>query len=98
MTEDSDGNVISAKGRSSNFGPYQFLKALNCLIYLVTLCLAIGYFKSSRYEMEYVYYAFLTSLIGRPVVIVLYSGFMVCLEMQKRSSSKSKGGDESSES
>ena len=84
MSEDSEGNVIKAKGRNSNLGAYEFLKIFNCMLYLLGLCFAIGYFRSSRYEMEFVYFAILTNLIGRPILIVLYSGFMICLEMRRR--------------
>ena len=93
MTEDSDGNVVKAKGRgSASFGIYEYLKILNCMLYLTTLCLAFGYFWSSKYEIEFVYYAFLTNLIARPILILLYSAFTMCLEMRHRSAERDIDG------
>lgn len=55
---DSDGNV-KVKGKSGKgMGCFGYFKVLNCLLYLSTLCIAIGYFRSTKYESKFVYYMF----------------------------------------
>ncbi len=59
---DSDGSHVKAKGKkeksSTSMGCYGFFKILNCILYLLTLCLAIGYFSSTKFTSMFVYYMF----------------------------------------
>ena len=37
---------------------YAYLKMLNIVLYLTTLCLVFGYFTTTKYESKFVYYMF----------------------------------------
>lgn len=102
---DSDASHVKAKskkGQKSSCGCYGVFKVLNCLIYLVTLCLAIGYFRSTKFTSIFTYYMFWGFFIARPSLIMLYSLIMICLEMRrkkpKNKNSKARGGMESDQS
>ena len=60
------------------------LKIFNNLLYLVTLCFAIGYFQTMKFTSKFVFYAFEALLITRPAMILFYSVMMCCLEMRRR--------------
>ena len=85
---DSDGSHVKAKGKkgksSSSMGCYGFFKILNCILYLLTLCLAIGYFSSTKFTSKFVYYMFQGFFFARPSLILLYSLIMICLEMRRK--------------
>lgn len=56
-SSDKDGNV-KVKSKGKGMGCYDYLKILNCLLYLSTLCITIGYFRTTKYEQKFVYYMF----------------------------------------
>ena len=86
---DTDGNVkVKSKGRGINC--YGLLKVLNCMLYLATLGLTIGYFRTTKYESIFVFYMFQGLLIGRPAIIGFYSLIMICLEMRRRTAKPPK--------
>lgn len=61
-------------------GKFQKFKLINNMLYLVTLCLAIGYFWSTKYTSKFVFYMFEGLFIMRPLLILLYSIIMYCVE------------------
>lgn len=74
---------------------------MNSLLYTATLCLAIGYFWSTKYNSKFVYYMFEGVLVMRPALILLYSLIMYCLECQRVPKHKQKAlkdGDAHSQS
>ena len=88
---DSDADsMVNAKHREASMGMnwYAYLKMLNILLYLTTLCLAFGYFSTTKYESKFVYYMFYGFIVTRPALIGLYSLIMIMLEMRRRSSLK----------
>ena len=86
----SDMSGVSAKSKDHDgMGCYNMLKILNNLLYLVTLCFAIGYFQTMKFTSKFVFYAFEALLITRPALILFYSVVMCCLEM-RRSPEKDK--------
>mmetsp|Transcript_43582 Transcript_43582/g.57729 ORF Transcript_43582/g.57729 Transcript_43582/m.57729 type:complete len:138 (+) Transcript_43582:977-1390(+) len=91
---DSDGGRVRQKTKKGDksIGGYNMLKILNNLLYLITLCFAIGYFASTKYTSKFVYYAFGSLLVGRPALIMLYSLIMLCLEWRRSKPKKNKGG------
>ena len=51
--------MVDAKhkqGSGMNF--YAYFKMLNILLYVTTLCLAFGYFTTTKYESKFVFYMF----------------------------------------
>ena len=87
---DSEGNGVRAKGKKQKrkMGMYGFLKILNGLLYLSTLCLAFGYFASTKFVSKFTYYMFLGTLVARPALIGLYSLVMILLELVRKKSAK----------
>ena len=61
-----------------SIGGYNMLKILNNLLYLATLCLTIGYWRSMKFTSKFVYYAFEALLIARPALILFYALFYRC--------------------
>ena len=61
---------------------YSWLKLLNTVVYLISLCLAIGYFSSMKYNSQFTYYMFESVLIMRPVLILSYTLLVACRVMQ----------------
>lgn len=59
---------------------------MNCLLYLITLCLCLGYFSQTKYTSKFVYYMFQGFFIIRPILILLYALVTIGTEMQRRSS------------
>ena len=88
---DSDADsMVDAKHKepSMSMNWYAYLKMLNIVLYLTTLCLVFGYFTTTKYESKFVYYMFQGFVICRPALIMLYSIIMIMLEMRRRSSLK----------
>jgi len=80
-------------------GCYAYFKILNSFIYLVTLCIGIGYFMSTKFTSKFTYYLFSGTLIVRPMIIAVYSLVMILLECQRRKAAKyGKKGDGLSDS
>lgn len=80
-------------------GCYSILKVFNCVLYLVTLLLAIGYYVQTKFESKFTMYIFRGFFVVRPCLIGLYSLVMICLEMRRRTAkpvkSKKKNKDDS---
>ena len=58
---DSDADsMVDAKHKepSMSMNWYAYLKMLNIVLYLTTLCLVFGYFTTTKYESKFVYYMF----------------------------------------
>ena len=58
---DSDADsVVHAKHKDHEMSMnwYAYLKMLNIVLYLTTLCLVFGYFTTTKYESKFVYYMF----------------------------------------
>ena len=95
--DDSEADsMVNAKSKeSSSMNWYAFLKMFNILVYITTLCLAFGYFTTTKYESKFVYYMFQGLVITRPSLIMLYSIIMIMLEFRRRGAlkmKKKKGG------
>ena len=78
---ESDLSVVDAKAKKSDesqMGCYDYLKVLNMLLYNGTLCLAVGYVNTSKFNSKFIYYMFAGFLIMRPALIMLYS-IILCL-------------------
>ena len=54
-------------------GCYTYLKLLNSLFYLITLCFAFGYFSSMKFSSKFTFYTFEGLLIIRPILLCLYA-------------------------
>ena len=81
-------------------GCYGIFKIINCMIYLLTLCLAIGYFSTTKFTSKFTYYMFQGFFFARPALILLYSLISICLEMRRKkpkdkNKKKDKGAMES---
>lgn len=81
---DSDDSQVSHKsGNNKGLGCYNLLKVLNNFLYVVTLCLALGYFRTMKFTSMFAYYAFEVLLIVRPALILFYSMLLWCLDMRR---------------
>ena len=76
-------------------GCYSYLKVLNMLLYNATLCLAIGYLNTSKFNSKFTYYLFMGMIVARPCLIGLYS-IILCLLEACRGSQKKKKKDKRS--
>lgn len=48
-------------------------KFLNSLAYLVTLCLAFGYYSTMKFSSEVTFYMFEAMLVARPILLFLFT-------------------------
>ena len=100
---ESDLSVVDAKAKKddgSQMACYDYLKILNMLLYNGSLCLAIGYVNTSKFNSKFVYYMFAGFLVMRPALLLLYS-MILCLIQLCQNMGQSKGktkGDASGDS
>ena len=82
---DSDDSRVHIKSKKSEggLGFYNMLKILNVLVYQVTLAFTIGYFLTTKYRSWYTVASFWSILITRPVIILIYWFFHLCLECRR---------------
>ena len=91
--DDSEADsMVDAKHKEESPGMnwYAYLKMLNIMLYLTTLCLVFGYFTTTKYESKFVYYMFCGFFVTRPALVMLYSIIMIMLEMRRRGALKMK--------
>ena len=91
--DDSEADsMVNAKHKGGGEGMgmnwYAYLKMLNIMLYLTTLCLVFGYFTTTKYESKFVYYMFYGFFVTRPSLVMLYSIIMIMLEMRRRGNLK----------
>ena len=90
--EHSDASQVKAKGKGDSMNWYSGLKTFNCVLYLVTLLLALGYYVQTKFESKFMMYIFQGLFIMRPILIAFYSLVMILLEMRRRSAKPMKKG------
>ena len=58
-SDSSPRKKIKAKGhKDDGIGQYSCFKIFNALLYVITLCLTLGYFTQTKYNSKFVYYMF----------------------------------------
>ena len=93
---DSDASRfgIDHKGKDENSACDLFfaLKMTNVIVYNATLCIAVGYFRTMQFRYHVLYQAFMTLLLARPVLILIYS--LVSFFMQTRRQEIAENGED----